>query len=108
MLMLCSSVENCFTHQHHDLNFSNHLPISISINVKVVKEARISSQPKINCVKATEDDTLHDYIQDVSARIQPLLTAEFQTTAELDNQISHVAEITCSNKIPPKSRAKEK
>ena len=33
------------------------------------------------------------YIHDVSAHIQPLLMAEFQTTAELDNHISHVAEI---------------
>ena len=88
---LCSSVENCFTHQHHAFNFSDHLPISISINVKVAKEAPIPSQLKINWVKATEDDTLHVHIQDVSARIQPLLSAEFQTTAELDNQISHVA-----------------
>lgn len=90
---LCSSVEKCFTHQHHDLNFSDHLPISISINADVAKKASIPSQLKINWVKATENGTLHDYIQDVSAHIRPLVTAEFQTTAELDSQISHVAEI---------------
>ena len=106
---LCSSVENCFTHQHHDLNFSDHLPISISINVKVAKEARLPSQPKINWVKAAEDDTLHDYMQDVSAHIQPLLTAEFQTTAELDNQISHVAEIlkNAATRFLPKAGQKK-
>ena len=88
---LCSSVEKCFTHQRHDLNFSDDLPISISINANVAKKASIPSQLKINWVKATENDTLYGYIQDVSAHIRPLLMAEFQTTAELDNEISHVA-----------------
>ena len=106
---LCSSVDQCFTHEPHDLNFSDHLPVSISFSAKVTKETPISPLSKINWMKATEGSMLQDYIQEVSAHIQPLLATEFQTIAELDNEVTLVAEILkrAAARFLPKTRQKK-
>jgi len=42
-------------HAHHNLNLSDHLPLSISIKPLDMNELQILPEPKINWDKASED-----------------------------------------------------
>ena len=89
----CNAIEECFTHAHHELNFSDHLPVSISVKSMVVNKMEVSPESKINWDKASEGNMLYAYVQEVSDRTRPLLDFDPQSTAELNEEIVQVSRI---------------
>ena len=75
----------CYTHDHHDLNFSDHLPISVLLKGEYLLESRATLNSKVNWRKSLEDGLFPDYAQNVSDAILPLLSCGFQSVTELNN-----------------------
>ncbi len=84
------SIAKCYTHDHHELNFSDHLPISIVLGVDHLSKTMYTDSPKVNWNKAVQDNHLSLYSQEVSNAVLPLI---FQSASEINNEIISVGRI---------------
>ena len=82
---LAHSVAKCYIHGHHSLNLSDHLPVSISLQLDVLTEPTSCSQSKINWPKSGHRGKTQAYAVEVSKIVSPLLSTENQSISELDN-----------------------
>ena len=87
------SIAKCYTHNHHELNFSDHLPISVVLGVGHLSETTTTESPKVNWKKAVQDNLLPLYSQEVSNAVLPLLSSTFQSADDLNNEIITVCSI---------------
>ena len=85
------SIVECYTHDHHDLNFSDHLPLSVMLRAEYLSESQAAGNPKVNWRKSVEDGLIPAYAQDVSDSISPLLSRCFQSVSELSDEIISVS-----------------
>ena len=68
------SIAKCYTHDHHELNFSDHLPTSVVLGVGHLSETTTTESPKVNWKKAVQDNLIPLYSQEVSNLYSHLLS----------------------------------
>ena len=86
-------ITNCYTHIHHDLNFSDHLPLSVVLRVGQLAENTTTERSRVNWKKAIQDDSIPLYSREVSNAILPLLSSTFQSVDDLNSEIISVCSI---------------
>ena len=86
-------ITNCYTHIHHDLNFSDHLPLSVVLRVGQLAENTTTERSRVNWKKATQDDSIPLYSREVSNAVLPLLSSTFQSVDDLNSEIISVCSI---------------
>ena len=87
-------IPKCYTHGHHELNFSDHLPLSVVLSASQVSEmTTTAASSKINWKKAVHDDLISLYSSEVSNSILPLLSSTSQSAVGLNNEIIAVCNI---------------
>ena len=84
------SIAECYTHDHHDLNFSDHLPILVLLKIENLTESQATEIPKVNWRKPLQDGLIPLYAPDVFDAIYPLLSCGFQSVSELNEEIISV------------------
>ena len=84
------SIVECYTHDHHDLNFSDHFPISVLLKIENLTESQATENPQVNWRKSLQDGLIPLYAQDVSDAICPLVACGFQSVSELNEEIISV------------------
>ena len=67
------AIAECYTHEHHDLNFSDHLPLSVLLRAEYLSALQESSNLKVNWRKSVDDGLIPAYVQNVSHSVLPLL-----------------------------------
>lgn len=75
------AIAECYTHDHHDLNFSDHLPLSVLLRVEYLSALQESSNLKVNWRKSVDDGLIPAYAQNVSCSVLPLLLHSFQSVS---------------------------
>ena len=91
---IAGNVLSCFTHPHHPLNLSDHLPISISLSLTC--PSTVAATPpfqRINWAYAIETNKIPVYVEAISAAIQPLLNITGQSIEHLNDEISYVCNL---------------
>ena len=86
----------CYVHDHHPLNLSDHLPLTISLELKIPHESPEIPLTKINWSKVNGDDTdeLLVFRQEVSRILSPLITDSLSPTIPvLNSEISQVCKL---------------
>ena len=87
-------IAKCYTHGHHELNFSDHLPLSVVLSASQVSETTTTAaSSKINWKKAVHDDLISLYSSEVSNSILALLSSTSQSADGLNNEIIAVCNI---------------
>ena len=86
-------ITNCYTHIHHDLNFSDHLPLSVVLRVGQLAENTTTERSRVNWKKAIQDDLIPLYSREVSNAVLPLLSSTFQSVDDLNSEIISVCSI---------------
>ena len=89
---LASAMCECQVHDHHPLNFSDHLPITISLELSSFLKSPSLSCPKINWTKSLNCDGIQEFAQEISNFISPLLLNTPTSVSELNAEIISVCE----------------
>ena len=85
-------IAKCYTHGHHELNFSDHLPLSVVLSASQVPETTTTAMSsKINWKKAVHDDLISLYSSEVSNSILPLLSSTSKSADGLNTRSSRHA-----------------
>ena len=101
---MVSNVISCEIMDHHPLNLSDHLPVSILIRTTELKHS-LSPSPSlsINWSKAVSDGSVHMYTEQVRSYITTLLDTHLCTIADVDKEIRSVASLlihAAQNNLP--------
>lgn len=88
---IANEILSCLIHPLHPLNLSDHLPISISLNV--ICESINSSENHSNRTRAVESDSITLYSEAVSLVTRPLIGIAGQSISELNNEIMYVSNV---------------
>ena len=94
-------ITKCHTHSHHELNFSDHLPLSVVLRGSQLAENLMIERSRINWKKAVQDDLIPLYSREVSNAVLPLLSSTFQ---DLNTEIIAVSSYLAngaSKHLPP-------
>ena len=105
--ILCSCEGLC----DHSSNVSDHLPLSITLQVLYSVIENLSSAAKINWERAITTDSIHVCARAVSDYITPLLDSSSDDISQLDYEIYGVCEATCriaSTTLPHFSNSRKK
>ena len=108
---IASTTLSCFTHLYHPLNLSDHLPLSISLDMvcpSVIPS--VSSRHHVNWAQAVESDKISLYEQAVTLVIQPLLYINNQSIENINDEICFVCQVLLSSAesyLPLKKQHKE-
>ena len=78
------SITEFHTHDHHDLNFSDHLPISVLLKAESLSAPALKGNLKVNWRKSVVDGLIADYAHNVCQDVRPLLSYHFQSLSELN------------------------
>ena len=82
----------CYVHDHHPLNLSDHLPLTISLELKIPHESPEIPLTKINWSKVNGDELLV-FSQEVSRILSPHITDSLSPTIPvLNSEISQVCQ----------------
>ena len=87
MLHLHQLCAECHVHSHHPLNLSDHLPITISLQLSSFLESPSPPCTKINWAKSINSVGIQAYVQEISSVITPFLAS----TPVVSVHTSHVA-----------------
>ena len=87
----CHAIVDCHTHDHHILNFSDHLPVSVLLSIENLIKTQSERRPKVNWRKSAEDGLTVHYAQEVSDIIYSLSSCEYQSITELNDEIVSVS-----------------
>lgn len=108
---LVSQVPFCQVHQHHPLNLSDHLPISMTLK----PDPKMSPPPieiprPINWAHAVENDDVCGFAQEVSLLVSPFIYTIHQSVSELQWEITYISKgiIDTAMKYLPHKKAKKK
>lgn len=105
------SVVECCIHNHHSLNMSDHLPLSITLRLSALTEQIRNPKLKINWPMSAEKGLTYEYAVEVSKAVSPLLTLESQSIAELNLEVLFVSKAlqeAASKYLPVQSHHKKK
>ena len=97
------SIAECFIHDHHDLNFSDHLPVSVMLRGEYLVGSQATLNSRVNWRKSLEDGLIPAYAQSVFDAILPLLSCGFQSVTELNNEIISISKsitLAASKNLP--------
>ena len=88
----------------HSLNVSDHLPITISLDLNIENGKSASVKPKIYWDKAISSGLINSYTLAVRNAITPLLDSSCEDITQLNKEIQHVCANVCklANSILPK------
>ena len=92
-------LQECVTLDHHPLNLSDHLPLSVCLDLTTLVQNKPPRSPKTNWKRAISDGSIEGYQQQVSTYFSNLLTHHnfsdlpiAERTAQLDHEIRTSAE----------------
>ena len=88
-------LDKCKGIPDHPLNVSDHLPLSISLQVSSLKGKCTSPTPKIHWEKAVTTGAISAYEQSVNDFISPLLGSSCDDLAQLEQEVLSVSEAIC-------------
>ena len=88
-------LDKCKGIPDHPLNVSDHLPLSISLQVSSLKGKCTSPTPKIHWEKAVTTGAISAYEQYVNDFISPLLGSSCDDLAQLEQEVLSVSEAIC-------------
>ena len=88
---IANEILSCLIHPLHPLNLSDHLPISISLNV--ICELINSTENHLNRTQAVESDSITLYSEAVSLVTRPSIGIAGQSISELNNEIVYVSNV---------------
>ena len=78
--VLAYVTNSCNVHEEHPLNLSDHLPISISLNLQMVTSCVLPhTQPQLNLKRAASDGSIKVYQSELSHHIAPFLSRSLST-----------------------------
>ena len=80
----------CGTHDHHPLNFSDLLLLSLSLSLLPTANAVPRSQPRLNWRAALEDGSVKVYATCVDEIIWPHLGKTYNSISSLDEDVRRV------------------
>ena len=86
-------VGSCQTIEHHSLNFSDHLPLSIHVDLNPIRHDRTSKgHAGLNWRKARNDGCINDYSQRIHDEIRNLYVDDSPPTCsdEMEKEIERV------------------
>ena len=86
-------VQSCATLDPSPLNCSDHLPVSVTLKFQSTLLARESSIPRINWEKAKASNLMHDFQNEVSNIVSPLIGSTYDSIDQLNEEIAHVSEL---------------
>ena len=108
---LAGQVASCSVHQHHPLNLSDHLPISVEITLhtRISPPPTVASRP-INWAQAIENGDVHGFAEQVSSLTSPFVHATNQSVNELQWEIAFVTRgiIDAATRCLPRKKVKKK
>ena len=79
---------------HHPLNFSDHLPVSLILKTsEVMSRAKPSASPKINWSLAMSSGSIDLYAERVQSQLTPLLHTSLLSVIDIDSEIQLVSSI---------------
>ena len=84
----------CETHDHHPLNFSDHLPLSLTLSLTPTANAAPSttrSQPRLNWRAASEEGSVEAYGTRVDEIVRPHLGKTYNSISSLYEEVRHVS-----------------
>ena len=105
------AVVKCHTHNYHNLNFSDHLPLSISLQLNAAAEVVCSPKVKINWPKSVERNLIYEYSLEVSNIVSQFLSLKDQSVAEINHEVLFVSNAivqAASKHLTAASRYKKK
>ena len=85
------SITECHTHDHHDLNFPDHLPFSVLLKAESLSSPALKGNLKVNWRKSVDDGLIADYAHNVCQDVRPLLSHHFQSVSKLNKEIRLVS-----------------
>ena len=92
---LCTQlVSNYAIQEHHPLNSSNHLPLSITLNMPT-KIAIPFTPEHLDWKKGLHDTSIALYVSSISDSLRPLIGKEYSDPSELEEEIKSVSEQIC-------------
>ena len=87
-------VQECWVHDQHDLNTSDHLPISVQVEVHPERGShQPQTKPKVNWNKAKELNLIPAYAAAVNAIIPSFIGKSYDTLDEIDADICKVSKL---------------
>ena len=104
-------IDSCTTLSPAALNFSDHLPISISLNITMGQMSETDVSKRLNWQLAIEKETVKDYSVGVSVFLSEVLTRPVPLDDKsLDREIAEVSHFLCSaaQEMIPVIREKKK
>ena len=91
---LAPTLLDCKVHNHHPLNLSDHLPISLSLQLNsLLIPTSPTKHPRINWPKSIEGVGINAYVQEIASAVSPLLPTTLTSTSALNTEIAHVCEV---------------
>lgn len=110
--LLAGQVLSCKIHQHHLLNLSDHLPISVTLALQsfVLPTSSTGTTRSINWARAVEHGDVHVFADQVSQLVSPFIHSEHQTVSELQGEITYICKeiINIATRYLPHKKAKKK
>ncbi len=86
-------MDTCQIHDHHLLNFSDHLPIAVILNLNSVTLNPPSHQARLNWPKAVAEGSIGTYQAEISRGITPLLAHSLANSEIIDKEITAVTNL---------------
>ena len=78
----------CETYDHHPLNFSSHLPLSLTLSLKPTADPTTTcSQPRLNWWGAVEDRSIEACVSAMDAIIRPHFGKSYNLISSLDEEV---------------------
>ena len=81
----------CKTHDHHPLNFSDHLPLSLTMSITPIASRNTQCSLRLNWQEAATDGSVQVYATRVNEIICPYLGKSYDSISSLEEDICHVS-----------------
>ena len=81
----------CKTHDHHPLNFSDHLPLSLTMSITPIASRNTQCSLRLNWQEAATDGSVQVYATRVNEIIRPYLGKSYDSISSLEEDICHVS-----------------
>ena len=103
-------LDNCYTHDMHGLNTSDHLPISTNLSLQPTESTeKGNTQLPVNWEQAVSTGVLQSYQDSIRGAIADIIGRAYATVEDLDDEIRHVSLlIKDAAQVLPKSKRPKK
>ena len=91
--VLASYLTSCRTIEDHSLNTSDHLPLSVKLNIQSVTNVqRVKDKPSLNWNRSRENGSCDVYAQRTDSMVKPLLDKDYSSIEEIEKDLSFFTE----------------